>query len=290
MNKFCGIVGMLFVLTGCGSPQSTLADPAGSVTSSLEKDGQGQNAINFETGVVESGVLNTFTELSIDGNANFAATVGVKDLGFVSELGGITSRDPSNSVLSTPAVVGDGYLVTTVSGLLAGVYVENDLTDPTNGLVGKTLKWSLFLPAADGNNPLSGFWRGPITFNIVNGSDSTSNAASGQIGLYLIQAGSALAGTAVLSVPAGGGGICGDHLTGSSSVTGTVSASGFSITLANSPLIFSCGLTTANAPAPLTMTATGALGVGTIAGTMNMAADNGSGGITITGPLALIRQ
>ena len=291
MNKLYGVLGILFVLAGCGNPNSGFPDPAGTVTSQIQKEGQGQNAINFETGVIETGVLNTFTELSVDSAANFAATVGVKDLGFVSDLGAITSRDPSNSALNAPAVAGHGYLASTVSGLLVGIYVENDLTNGTNGgVVGKTINWNLFLPAADSNNPFSGLWRGQLSFNIVNGSDNSSSNASGQIALYIVQAGASLTGKAIMYVPAGGGSICGDNLTGSSNLTGTVSANSFSISIANSPAIFSCGSNAASGPAVLAITGTGTLNSNQISGTINMSADNGSGGITISSPLALTRQ
>jgi|GEM_PF-4180161 len=279
MKKISALFVLFLIYTGCGSSQTGLPDPNGTNTSNLQKEGQGENGINFETASTERGVVNTFTELSVDSGGNFVATVGIKDLGFVSGLGGITTRDPSNSVTSAPAVAGHAYLASTVSGLLVGIYVTGDIPDGNGGVTGKAIKWNVFTPASDSNNPFTGLWRGPVTLSIQTSSGTTST--SGQLALYIVQSGTTFTGKAFLFVPAGGGGTCGDTLTGSSDITGTVSNGTLNITVTNSP-IFKCGQT------PLAITGSGSINNNILSsGTFNI---TGEGGIVISAPLALTRQ
>ena len=143
----------LAVLLPACAAESTgpVADPAGTVTSSIRIQGQGAFLIDFDAGTVTSVNSNGVSDLYLDANVNF--NVGpvvpagqqprtVADVGTVSGLGAVTTIPTAGFVSTMSAIVGHGYVVHD-NARYWRVYVTSLITSSTSGgVIGVNIRWT----------------------------------------------------------------------------------------------------------------------------------------------------
>jgi len=277
----CGAVSLVFLAAGCTPVTSDTTseappDPPGTVTSELRIEGNGPNAIDFDTGQIGGQNSNcgsgadgkgpTFNDVRVDRAINFSmcTPATIASVGAVRGLGDITSVPSSGFGASRAVTLGDGYVVKSSENHVFAVYVAANITAVgTGGLIGLRIKWvQLDASAGDaGAGPtLTATYDGTAICSL--GWTSTAPNATGAQSTNTINVGAACSGGQVLvafkPIPA----------TGASAPCSTASFS-----TAGMPNV-QCDESDAGNPAPTgTVTLSGSTGAFTTSGTCTCAAN-----------------
>jgi hypothetical protein len=173
-SGLCALV-LFFIVVGCGSGGSNSSssggtsgttntvtpDPPGTITTELRKQGQGNYAIDLDTGTTTNMPslyydVDAINDLSIDINGNFSCShfrSTISDVGSVTGVGDIISVPSSGFVSGCAAIASHGYVIKTnlPTGLswitdeikTYRIFVSSYITSSaTGGVIGFRIKWN----------------------------------------------------------------------------------------------------------------------------------------------------
>ena len=147
----CFAVLSLGTVCGCslGGPDP-VRDPAGTVSSGLRTQGQGNFLIDFDLGSVSSANAACLSDLYLDINVNFVvgcppagqAARRIADVGPVAGLGAITVAPTAGFVVSLSAIAGHGYVLED-NGRRWRIFVTSTIVGAgALGVIGVNITWT----------------------------------------------------------------------------------------------------------------------------------------------------